>query len=117
MTLNSFKYAIKGIIKEMTSGASFKVMLIFLAAVVAAGLIFWITITEWIILLLCCSIVLTAEMINTSIETVVDMVCKNHDPMAEKAKDIAAGAVLVFSIFAAAIGALIFIPYIIALFK
>jgi diacylglycerol kinase len=116
MTINSFKYAIKGIAKEMMSGASFKVMLVFLVAVIIAGLIFGITLTEWILILLCCGITLTAEMINTSIETVVDMICKDHDPMAEKAKDIAAGAVLVFSIFSAAIGAIIFIPYIIALF-
>lgn len=116
MSINSFKYAIKGIIKEMLSGASFKVMLVFMAGIVAAGIFFGITLIEWALLLLCCGGVLTAEMINTAIESVVDLTTKDISPLAEKAKDLAAGAVLVFSIFAAGIGAIIFIPYIIALF-
>jgi diacylglycerol kinase (ATP) len=116
MTSNSFKYAFKGIAKEMLSGATFKIMLVFFAAVVAAGFIFGVTTIEWAILVLCCGTVLTAEMINTSIESVVNLLTKDFDPSAEKAKDIAAGAVLVISLFAAAVGAIIFLPYIIALF-
>jgi len=116
MSINSFKYAIKGIIKEMLSGASFKVMLVFMAGIVAAGIFFGITLIEWALLLLCCGGVLTAEMINTAIESVVDLISKDISPLAEKAKDLAAGAVLVFSLFAAAIGAIIFIPYIISVF-
>ena len=117
MTKNSFKYAISGIAKEMLAGASFKVMLIILAIVIAAGIIFGITALEWLIILMCSAAVLTSEMFNTAIETVVDMITKEHDPKAEMAKDIAAGAVLVFSIFSSVIGAIIFLPYIIALFK
>ena len=116
MNSNSFKYAFNGIAKEMLSGASFRVMLVVFAAVVAAGFILGVTAAEWVVLILSCGIVLAAEMINTSIESVVDMITKDHDPAAEKAKDIAAGAVLVISLFAAIVGAIIFIPYIIALF-
>ena len=117
MTKNSFRYAINGIIKEMLSGASFKVMLVFFVAVIVAAVFFKITAIEWIILLICSGLVLSGEMINTSIESVVDLVTKDHEPLAEKAKDIAAGAVLLFSLFSAAVGFIIFVPYIIALFK
>ncbi len=116
MTLKSFKYAIAGIVKEMISGASFKLMIVVMSAVIAGGLILRITLTEWVILLMCSGGVLTAEMINTSIEAVVDMATDEHNPLAEKAKDIAAGAVLIASIFSVAVGAIIFLPYIFALF-
>ena len=116
MTPNSFKYAFKGIAKEMISGASFKVMIACFAVVVAAGFLLGVTLAEWTILILCCGGVLTFEMVNTSIESVVNLLTKDFDPLAEKAKDIAAGAVLVFSLFSAAVGAIIFLPYIIALF-
>ena len=116
MNINSFKYAFKGIAKEMLSGASFRVMLVFLAGVIAGGFILQITAIEWAIILFCCGLVLGAEMINTAIECVVDMITTDHHPTAEKIKDLAAGAVLVFSIFSAAIGGIIFIPHILALF-
>jgi len=65
---------------------------------------------EWIVLILTISSVITAEVINTAVETVVDMAQPNFHPLAGLAKDIAAGAVLVTAIQAAAIGVILFGP-------
>ena len=56
-------------------------------------------------------------MFNTSIETIVDMVMPNKNEKAKKAKDVAAGGVLIFAIFSAIVGLIIFLPKIIALFR
>lgn len=58
---------------------------------------------------LVCSSVIMAEMLNTAVETVVDMITQSYHPMAKLAKDIAAGAVLVTAIGAVSVGALLFI--------
>lgn len=72
---------------------------------------------EWIIVLTCIFLVVIMEFINTIFETIVDMVTdyKFH-PLAKKAKDIAAGAVLVTGIFAVIVAAIIFLPKFISLY-
>ena len=59
------------------------------------------------------SMVMLAEMINTSLEFMADAVTLEHNENIKMAKDVAAGAVLITSIFAAVIGMFIFIPKII----
>ena len=56
-----------------------------------------------------------AELFNTAIESLVDLVSPEYDEMAGFAKDVAAGAVLVAAIAAAVIGAIIFTPYLLSL--
>jgi len=65
---------------------------------------------EWLILILAIGSVISAEVMNSAIETVVDMVQPNYHPLAGMAKDIAAGAVLVTAIQAAVIGMIVFAP-------
>lgn len=66
---------------------------------------------EWIILILCIFLVVITEFLNTIFETVVDMITNyQYHPLAKKAKDIAAGAVLVSAIFALIVAAIIFLP-------
>jgi len=65
---------------------------------------------EWLILILAIGCVVSAEVMNTAIEIVVDMVQPNFDPLAGMAKDVAAGAVLVTAIQAIAIVMIVFIP-------
>ena len=60
--------------------------------------------------------VITAEMINSAIEKMVDLITKEHRQEAKIAKDVAAGMVLVTAIAAAIIGTLIFLPYVVKLF-
>jgi len=65
---------------------------------------------EWLILIFAIGSVISAEVMNSAIETVVDMVQPNYHPLAGMAKDIAAGAVLVTAIQAAVIGIIVFAP-------
>ncbi|WP_340582351.1 diacylglycerol kinase family protein, partial [Staphylococcus aureus] len=65
---------------------------------------------EWYIVLLLIALMFALEMMNTAIERVVDLASPEIHPLAKQAKDIAAGAVLVFALFSAIIGLLIFLP-------
>ena len=71
---------------------------------------------EWVACIFSIVIVIGSEMLNTAIETIVDIVSPNINPLAKKAKDIAAGAVLVLAIGALAVGLIIFIPKIVNIF-
>ena len=115
MRWRSFLCAVHGIIAAVRKGKNIRIMLIFIGLIVAAGFIFEVSATEWTTLLLCCALVFTAEMANTAIEHIVDMLCPEYSESAKKAKDIAAGAVLAVSLFSAAIGLIIFVPHVTAL--
>lgn len=65
---------------------------------------------EWLILIIAIGSVIGAEVMNTAIEIVVDMVQPNFNPLAGMAKDVAAGAVLVTTIQAVAVGSIVFFP-------
>lgn len=83
--------------------------------VIAMGFILNINITEWCICIVLFGLVISLELINTAIETVVDMITLNNNENAKKAKDIAASAVLVSAISSVIIGLIIFIPKILIL--
>ncbi|WP_105178564.1 diacylglycerol kinase family protein, partial [Streptococcus suis] len=84
--------------------------------VVLAGLIFQVSVTEWLFLLLSISLVIAFEIVNSAIENVVDLASDYHFSMlAKNAKDMAAGAVLFVSGFAVLVGLMIFVPKIWAL--
>lgn len=76
----------------------------------AAGFIVGLSEIEWCILLLTVGGVFALEMINTAIEKTVDLVTNEFKPLAKMAKDLAAGAVLFFSLIAVIIGVLLFLP-------
>lgn len=113
--LDSFKCAIDGIFQCIKAERNVKIHLT--AGFVVLFMAFFLRITkiEFIIIVLLIGLVLTFEIFNTSIETTVDLVTREYQPLAKKAKDMAAGAVLMFSIFTAIIGGIIFLPYIINL--
>jgi diacylglycerol kinase len=108
--IQSFGYAFRGIKTVFLSEANMKIHSFITVLVIFCGFYFNISITEWIFCLLCVAIVTGAEMINTSIENVVDLASPELHPLAGKAKDIAAGAVLVCALISVIIGLLIFIP-------
>ena len=108
--IESFKHAIRGIRMVLSSEKNMQIHLIFVILVVFFGLLFCISPVEWMICLLAFGLVMGAEMINTAIETVVDLVSPDYHELAGKAKDIAAGAVLITSVFAASVGLVIFVP-------
>ena len=113
----SFLCAFKGILKTLKTERNFRIMLVFFVLIVAAGFIFRISGWEWAAVLICSGGVLSLEMINTAIESLTDLATTQRHPLAEKAKDIAAGAVLVFSSLSLIIGLIIFIPHVIRLFS
>jgi diacylglycerol kinase (ATP) len=87
-------------------------MLAISAVVAAIAVIYDVSTGTWATLLVCIGIVLTAELINTSIETLGDRVESDYDPAIRDTKDIAASAVLVISGIAAATGVVVLWPYI-----
>lgn len=106
----SFGYAFKGIATLFRSQAHAKIHLVATLMVVAAGLLLKVSLPEWALLALAITIVWVAEGVNTAIEFVVDLASPEHHDLAGKAKDVAAGAVLLASIGAAAIAVLVLGP-------
>lgn len=112
--LRSFRYALRGVAGAF-SGRNIRIMAACFAVVIAAGFVLGISAFEWTAILLCCAGVISLELVNTAIESAVDLAAPEINPLAEKAKDTAAGAVLVFCLFSATVGLIIFVPHIISL--
>lgn len=108
--IKSFGYAGRGIKIVFGSEPNMKIHIFVAMLVILCGFVFKINITEWILCLLCVGLVFSAEMLNTAIENVVDLASPEHHELAGKAKDIAAGAVLICAIVSVVIGLLIFVP-------
>jgi diacylglycerol kinase (ATP) len=85
--------------------------------VLTAALLFRVTVADWCWIILAISIVWTAEALNTAFEFLADAASPDFHPLVRKAKDVAAGAVLLTAIAAAIIGALIFWPHVARLFS
>jgi len=79
--------------------------------VIIAGLYFGIERWEWAILTGCITLVIAAEALNTAIEFLTDLASPEYHPLAGKAKDTAAAAVLFCAIGAVVIGIIVFWPY------
>ena len=114
--LKSFTYAWKGILTCAGHEQNITFHLLAAIAVVVAGFIFHITHVEWMVVMLCIGTVITAELFNSAIERLVDLVSPEQNIIAGEVKDIAAGAVLVTAVAAAIVGLIVFLPYILALF-
>lgn len=109
--LRSFKFAAKGLAIVFREEQSFRVQIATLFAVLVLGILFNIKTWEWIALILVAASVLVLELINSTLERIVDYLKPRLHHYVEIVKDIMAGAVLVASIAAAAVGVIIFYPY------
>lgn len=114
--INSFKYAFTGIITSFKTERNMKIHILVMILVIIAGIILKVSILDWIILVIMFGLVISAELFNTAIETVVDMITKEKNEKAKIAKDVAAGAVLILAITSVIVGLIIFIPRIIIFF-
>ena len=83
--------------------------------VTITGIVMHISFNEWILIYSMIAFVITSELVNSSIELVVDLITDEYHPLAKIAKDVSAGAVLVSAICALTVGLYIFIPKIIYL--
>lgn len=108
--VNGFKYAGTGIFNALKKERNMKVHFVAMIVVIIMGFIFRIEPIEWIVCIILFAGVIGGEMFNTAIETVVDMVMPYKDERAKLAKDVSAGAVLVWAICSAIIGGIIFLP-------
>jgi len=106
--LESFNYAFEGIIHVLRTQRNMRIHFAVAALVLVAALASGVDKLELIALLLAIAFVLITEMVNTAIEGAIDVATTSFDPMAKLAKDIAAGAVLIASAVAVAIGYLVF---------
>ena len=104
----SVGFAMRGLLTAARSERSFRIQLFSFAVVVAFGVLLRLTTLEWVAVLVCSAMVLGAELVNTAVETVVDLVSPDFNELAGKAKDIAAAAVWVIALFAATIGVIVF---------
>jgi diacylglycerol kinase (ATP) len=107
----SFAYAGRGIWIFIRTTHNAWVHLAVLAAAIVLGLYFGITYIDWMLLILAAGFVLAAEAFNTAIEIDIDLTSPEFHPYARDTKDVAAGAVLIASLTAAAIGIGIFGTY------
>ena len=96
--INSFKYAFNGIYSALKKERNLKIHFIIMILVIIAGIIFKISKFEWIICIILFSLVISLELINTAIETTVDIAMPEINEKAKIAKDVAAGSVLVVAI-------------------
>ena len=113
--ISSFKYAFQGMFSALKTERNLKIHVTIIILVIIAGIVLKISKIEWIICIILFGLVIGGEMLNSAIETVVDIAMPDINPKAKFAKDAAAGAVLVFAIASAIIGFMIFGPKLIAL--
>ena len=114
--LNSFTYPIKGLKYAYRNEQNLAVDVGISIIVLIAGVIFKLELYEWLIVVFTIGIVIALELVNTSIEAVVDLVTEEYHPLAKVAKDTSAAAVFIFAIVAVIVGLIIFLPKVIALF-
>ncbi|WP_286181223.1 diacylglycerol kinase family protein [Bacillus sp. ISL-37] len=114
---SSFKFGFEGIAAAAAKERNVQIHLAISVIVILSGFIFSINKYEWIAIILSIGGMVSMEMINTAIERTVDLYTKEYHPLAKQAKDIAAGAVLVFAIASVIIGLIIFLPRIFAWFN
>lgn len=115
--LKSFGYALEGFLHTLRQNRNLRIHLVVALAVVILSIFFRINKYEMSTLGVVILLVISSEMINTSIEEVVNLITNEHRREAKIAKDVAAGMVLVVAIGSVIIGLLIFTPYILKLFE
>ncbi|MGX7415163.1 diacylglycerol kinase family protein [Aerococcus christensenii] len=108
----SIGYALEGLFFAFKQERNIRFQSVMMGFVILCAFFFGVSRVEWVILLLCCLMVLAAELANTCVEWLVDLVTDNHYSLiAKRVKDIAAGTVFLTAVFSVVIGGIIFIPY------
>lgn len=108
----SFKHAFEGLRHTVITQPNLRIHSFIALIVLLAAALFQVNRLEWLILLFTIMWVLTAEMVNTSIESIVNLITHEYRQEAKVAKDVGAGMVLVAALGAVIVGLIIFVPYI-----
>lgn len=110
-----FAGAFRGWLLGTRGQSSFHVHLPAAVAVVAAGILLHVNATEWCALVLCITLVLAAELLNSALESLAKAVVHTEDPHVGRALDIASGAVLMTATGSVIVALIIFVPRLSAL--
>ena len=113
--IKSFGWALNGLKDCLLHEKNFRIQYIIALLMIIAGILFSISVMEWMIILLCFAVVLSFEIINSAIEKLCDLVCTDFNLTIKKVKDMSASAVLLAAIISFFIGCIIFLPKIYAL--
>ena len=109
--MKSFSAAFYGIRVSIAGERNLKIHIGVALLVVVFGISVDLSPGDWALVAIAIGLVLAAELMNTAVETLVNLVEPRHNPLAGKAKDIAAGAVLIAAITAVVIGLIVFYKY------
>lgn len=112
----SFQYAFSGIKIAFHDERNFKIHTILAILSVFLGTLLGCSTMEWIIIILCIGVVMSAEIFNTALENTMDWLDPQYNTCVKRVKDLAAGGVLVVSIAVAIVGLIIFVPKFYALY-
>ena len=115
--IKSFQYAFQGLFHTLKYNQNFKIQIVGALLVVLASIYFKVNPFEMGILGVMILLVMCAEMINTAMEEIVNLITTNHQKEAKIAKDVAAGMVLLTFLGSLVVGVLIFFPHVIKLFR
>jgi len=113
--LKGFTYALHGLSALLTTQPNARIHAAATIAVCTAGFYFGLTVAEWCWIVLAMMAVWSAEAFNTALEFLADAVNPDFHPLVGKAKDVAAGAVLIAAVGAAVVGVLVLGPHVLAL--
>lgn len=108
--LKSFSYAFAGLKVVFKEEHNAWIHLFATVCVVVAGILFKISLMEWVSVAFAVGLVFSFEILNTSVENIADFICPERNDHIKRIKDLAAAAVLVSAITAAVIGLIVFIP-------
>lgn len=110
--LRSFGHALRGLKILLQTQHNARVHALATVLVIAAGALAGLTVAEWALIALAAGCVWATEAVNSAIEFVVDLASPEQHPLAAKAKDVAAGAVLIAAIGSVVVAGLVFGPHI-----
>lgn len=114
--LKSFRYALDGLRYTAITQRNMRIHFVVALAVLLVSLYLPVSKFEVLVLFVSIVLVLFAELLNTAIEAIVDLVTEEYHPLAKVAKDVAAGAVLLTAGLAVMVGISVFYPYLDLLF-
>ncbi len=115
--VKSFKYALEGIYFALSHNQNLRIAFVGAVLVIVASILFKVTAFEMGILGVMILLVVCAEMINTAIEEMVNLITNEHRREAKIAKDVSAGMVFLTLTGSIIVGILIFLPYVLKLFR
>ncbi|WP_108669631.1 diacylglycerol kinase family protein [Peribacillus acanthi] len=106
----SFGFAIYGIFHTVKNERNMQIHVFVAAVTIILGCMLPLSYIEWLFIFSAIGGTLSLELVNTAIENTVDLVTEEKHPLAKIAKDVAAGAVLIYALYSVIVGCIIFLP-------